>query len=168
MIAGSALGWAKDTPSGGTQLAQLKAVPIVQQACGWSQQPIAAAAVATLELHSTVPSSQATNKRCKTQRWTKRRSKRWTKRCAFWRLCIFSIKVSLTKLGLSYKRVCLIGFASAPVGGRLRLEHGFGHAAQNVHFFFAQLGAVEQSVQARHELFGGCGVEVTQVHQGLL
>ena len=48
------------------------------------------------------------------------------------------------------------------------MQHGFGHAAQNVDFFLAQVSAVRQRVQAGHEFFGGCGVKVANVHQGLL
>ena len=167
--AGNAPGWADGALSVGTQVAQLSAAPTVQQACGWLQQPMAAAAMATLELHSTVPSSHATKQRC-------------IKRCGLWRLNIFNILVSLIDARYSYKLVCskpsaarcvvseghLRWFLSTARCGRQRLQHGFGYAAQDVDFFVAQVGAVEQRVQAGHELFRCCWVEVANVHQGLL
>ena len=64
---GTTLGWAEGALNGGTQVAQLSSAPAVQHACGWLQQPIAAAATATLALHSTAPSKHATK-----QRWSQR------------------------------------------------------------------------------------------------
>jgi hypothetical protein len=71
---------------------------------------MAAAATATLELHSTVPSSHATNKRCKTPRCCQR--------CEFWWLNIFNMFVSLVDARFSYKRVFSQPFVTCYVMSR--------------------------------------------------
>ena len=48
-----------------------------------------------------------------------------------------------------------------------RVLHGAGNAAQDVDFLACGGGAAEQLLQARHEFFGGGGVEKADGQQGL-
>src|SRR3990167_11442331 len=48
------------------------------------------------------------------------------------------------------------------------LRHGPGHAAQNVDFFSAELRAVEQLVQPRHEFLGRSRVQKADVGERFL
>lgn len=89
---GNALRPVEAALSGGAQVEQLKAEPAaVQHAWGKSQQPIAAAATATLELQSTQPNNHATTQRC-------------TKRWLAWHWSMNVMLMSLVNISLSYKR----------------------------------------------------------------